>query len=132
MLITKIIKMLLLTLGMLNYLLSICSGYSVDQKCSRVKELQQGRGRTLRKGKLQNVLQPSYTDEADFKLISTLIAFFVLHKSGCLLHDLLASICLVAIVGVVSSGACISKAFESLSFQLVINELHTIIFRELL
>ena len=75
-LITKIIKMLLLTLGMLNYLLSTCSGYSVDQKCSRVKELQQGRGRTLRKGKLQNVLQPSQTDEADLKLISKLIAFF--------------------------------------------------------
>ena len=54
-LITKIIKRLALTLGMLNYLLSICSGYSVDQKCSRVKELQQGRGRTLRKGKLKNV-----------------------------------------------------------------------------
>ena len=53
-LITKIIKMLLLTLSMLNYLLSTCSRYSVDQKCSRVKELQQGRGRTLRKGKLQN------------------------------------------------------------------------------
>ena len=58
-LITKIIKVLLLTLGMLNYLLSICSGYGVDQKCSLVKELQQGRGRTLRKGRLQNVLQPS-------------------------------------------------------------------------
>ena len=56
---TKISKMLLLCISVLNYLLSICSGYSVDQKCSRVKELQQGRGRTLGKGKLQNILQPS-------------------------------------------------------------------------
>ena len=58
-LITKIIIMLLLTFSMLNYLLSTCLGYSVDQKCSRVKRLQQGRGRTLRKGNLQNLLQPS-------------------------------------------------------------------------
>ena len=83
-LITKIIKMLLLTLSMLNYLLSSCSGYSVDQKCSRVKELQQGRGRTLRKGKLQNVC----SHHRQMKLISKLIAFFVSQKSGSLLHDL--------------------------------------------
>ena len=55
---TKTIKMLPLILRMPNYLLSICSGYSVDQKCSRVKELQQGRGRIFGKDKLQNILQP--------------------------------------------------------------------------
>ena len=87
-LITKIIKMLLLTLSMLNYLLSTCSGYSVDQKCSRVKELQKGREKHLEKVSSRMFCSHHRQMKLISKLIARLIAFFVSHKSSYLLHDL--------------------------------------------
>ena len=81
-LITKIIKMLLLTLGL------ICSqfvqGTVLIRNAAELKSFSKGEEEHLEKVSSRMFC----SCHRQMKLISKLIAFFVSHKSSCLLHDL--------------------------------------------